>query len=497
MQEIVIIGLGPGSLRHLSLEVWDILSKDKRIYLRTSNHPVVGELGERGLVFQSFDYLYQERNTFEEVYEGIVSALVAILSEDNTLDRVIYAVPGHPLVAERSVTLLIERCKSIGIDVKIITGMSFIDSLFTILRLDPSEGILFLDALDFRKEDLNSGIHNIFTQVYNRLVASDLKLQLLEVYPPHHQIRVVRGAGIQGQEEISDIPLWQLDHLDTLDHLTTIYLPPIGGRTQEKVTPFALDPLIDVMEKLLSPEGCPWDRKQNHFSLKPYLIEEAYEILEAIDSGEMNKIMEELGDLLLQIVFHTMLAQKRGDFTYSDVIDGITEKMIRRHPHVFGDVKVKDSAEVLKNWEQIKAIEKGMDVTVREKKYKVMASLNKSLPALLLAEEVQKKAKKVGFDWEDVEGPWEKVLEELRELQEAWPEDEKVEEEIGDLLFAVVNIARFAKISPEGALLRSTQKFIRRFNYIEDKLEQKKLDWQDMELNSLDSIWEEAKKEGL
>lgn len=255
----------------------------------------------------------------------------------------------------------------------------------------------------------------------------------------------------------------------------------------------SLEPLVKVVKRLLAPDGCPWDREQDHFTLRSCLLEETYEVIEAINSENKEWLKEELGDLLLQIVFHALLAEEKAEFNLREVIAGITEKMIRRHPHVFGEVVVADSAEVLENWEEIKKAEKG-----REKG--VLGELNRALPALLLAEEVQAKVKKVGFDWEDLRGPLAKVKEELQELEEALAVEgnkQKVEEELGDLLFAVVNVARFVNLSPEVALLKTITKFIRRFNYLEREIMDNNLTWEAVNLQYLDEIWEKAKIKGL
>ncbi|NLW23685.1 MAG: nucleoside triphosphate pyrophosphohydrolase [Clostridia bacterium] len=259
----------------------------------------------------------------------------------------------------------------------------------------------------------------------------------------------------------------------------------------KKKANFPLDPLVEVMDKLLSSEGCPWDRKQNHATLKRYLLEETYEVIEAIDEKDMHKLCEELGDLLLQIIFHSALASRAGYFDINDVIEGITEKMIRRHPHVFGETKVSDAQEVLKNWEEIKKEEKGKEVDTG-----VLGTVPKGLPALMHAYKLQEKAARVGFDWPDLTGAWEKVEEELSELKEVIKDNQRAYEELGDLLFAVVNVARFLKINPEEALLATIRKFRSRFEFIEEKVKENGHNIEDYNLEELDRWWIEAKKQG-
>jgi len=491
MKEIIVVGLGPGGLEHLTLGTWELLSKASRLYLRTAIHPAAQELSSRGIKYKSFDDLYERKESFAEVYQEIVRTLLAEAA-GSAGQSLVYAVPGHPLVAEATVGMLLSEAPKQGIKVTVKSGLSFLDTALALLGVDPSAGLVILDALSLVQDELNPRFHTIITQVYNRLVASDLKLQLLECYPPSHPVVIVKSAGIAGVEEKITLPLVELDHGEYFDHLTSVYLGP-GVPCQEKAqAPYSAEPLFAVMEELLSPHGCPWDREQDHVSLRPYLIEEAYEVAEAIDSGKMDKLAEELGDVLLQVVFHSLLAEKNNEFTFADVVAGVTEKMIRRHPHVFGELSVSGSEEVLRNWEQIKAREKGQDAAAKPR---VMAKLNRALPALLQAEEVQKKAAKVGFDWEDIQGAWDKVYEELDELKQACNvNNSSIEEEMGDLLFAVVNVCRFLKVSPELALLKTVNKFLRRFAYIEDKLQENGVNWKEMDLKSLDIIWEEAKK---
>jgi tetrapyrrole methylase family protein/MazG family protein len=246
--------------------------------------------------------------------------------------------------------------------------------------------------------------------------------------------------------------------------------------------------LLKIMADLRAPDGCPWDREQDHQTLKRYLIEETYEVLDALEKGNDDDICDELGDLLLQVVFHAQIAAEEGRFTIDDVVRGISQKMIRRHPHVFGDEAAKDSTAVLSQWEAIKAKEKSS-----EQKRRLM-QVNYNLPALLLAQKVQDKASRVGFDWPLVDGPWQKVEEELAELHAARTAEEQ-REELGDAIFSMVNVARFLSLDSEDCLRFASKKFIERFNYIEDCLADKGIDWADASLDELEAMWQQAKKE--
>ncbi|NLM39998.1 MAG: nucleoside triphosphate pyrophosphohydrolase [Firmicutes bacterium] len=252
----------------------------------------------------------------------------------------------------------------------------------------------------------------------------------------------------------------------------------------------SLERLLQIMEKLRSPEGCPWDREQTHDSLKRYLIEEAYEVLEAIDTGDPSMLADELGDVLLQVVFHAQIAKEQGTFTMDDVIEAISSKLIRRHPHVFGEIDVSTVSDVIRNWDAIKRAEKqGQERT------SLLDGVPKEFPALMRAEKIQQKAAKVGFEWDDVRGALAKAQEEFYELQDAVDsaDQDQIKAEFGDLLFALVNVARYVKVDPELALQDATSKFVRRFQFIEEKAKAQGLSLEDMSLAEMDAIWDEAK----
>ena len=253
------------------------------------------------------------------------------------------------------------------------------------------------------------------------------------------------------------------------------------------------DRLVEIMSQLRAPDGCPWDREQTHETLKPYLIEEAYEVIDAIDSGDDRELADELGDVLLQVIFHAQLASETGRFTVNDVAKVISNKLERRHPHIFGDVQADDAATVSKNWEAIKREERKDNGSRRTS---LLDGISRQLPALMRAENIQRKAALVGFDWNRLEEVTAKAQEEVAEFADALEKGDAtlhVEEEFGDLLFSLVNIARFVGISPEGALTKTNQKFISRFRFIEKKLEEQNLTPEDASLEQMDKLWEEAK----
>lgn len=481
---ITVIGLGAGDLSQLPLGIYRKLLATEHLYLRTKEHPVIKELEAEGISYRSFDDIYEKHDQFEDVYDEIVD----ILRKEAQTKEVVYAVPGHPMVAEKTTQLLIEDH---NLQVKIEGGQSFIDPLLASLRIDPIEGFQFIDALSFESDELQLSQHIIICQVYDQYIASNVKLTLMEQLPDEYEVYIVTAAGSK-EEKITKVPLYELDRGVEVNNLTSVYVPPV----QEAESLYHdFRTFRRIIAALRGPGGCPWDQKQTHQSLKKYLLEEAYEVLDAIDSEDDDHLAEELGDVLLQVALHAQIGEDEGMFTIDDVIRGISEKMIRRHPHVFGDVTAETADEVVINWEQIKQSEKG---SIKEEK-SIFDEITKGLPGLMKAVEYQKKAAKVGFDWDAVEPMWDKVFEEINEYKAAVEEKQKGEaiQEFGDILFALANIARFYKFDPEEALAMTNQKFVRRFQFIETELRKRGLKVEEQTLEELDAIWEEAKQRGL
>jgi tetrapyrrole methylase family protein / MazG family protein len=488
MNTIYIFGLGAGDIEQLPLGVYRKLKTASPLFLRTKEHPVAKELQEEGISFTSFDFIYEKHEQFAEVYQEIT----AILLEQAKKSDIFYAVPGHPLVAEKTVQLLLEAERRNECRVVIEGGQSFLDALFTALKIDPIEGFQLMDATSFQGDEWSLTKHTIFCQVYDSFIASDVKLTLMEQLPDDYPVYIVTAAGSK-EEKVTKVPLYELDRVATLNNLTIVYVPPVRD---EKLLYHRFETLRRVIATLRGPNGCPWDRKQTHASLKRYLLEETYELFEAIDDHDDDHMIEELGDVLLQVMLHAQIGEDEGMFSIDDVIRGITEKMIRRHPHVFGDVTVDNAEQVVENWQRIKEKEK----ETKEEPVSLLADVPKSLPSTLKAYELQKKAAKVGFDWDDVEPMWEKVAEEIAEFQQeaVKPHDHsQLIGEFGDILFALVNVARYYDINPEEALQMVNQKFYRRFSYIEEQVRKSGRAITSFSLAELDRFWEEAKEKGL
>jgi tetrapyrrole methylase family protein/MazG family protein len=483
---IYVLGLGAGELGQLSLDMYKTIKQCSLLYVRTKDHPVIFELEKEGVQMSAFDYIYEKHDHFDEVYEEIVTLLCKKASEQD----VFYAVPGHPLVAEKTVQLLIKKREE-GFNVVIEGGNSFLDPLFTALEVDPIQGFQLVDGTALQIGELQITQHLVICQVYDQLVASDVKLTLMDLLPDDYEVFIVTSAGTRDQL-IKRVPLYELDHGMNLNNLTTIYVPPVK---EEQILYQDFQTLRKVIADLRGPNGCPWDKEQTHLSLKPYLIEEAYEVLEAIDEEDDEHLIEELGDVLLQVMLHAQIGEDEGWFSINDVIRAVTEKMIRRHPHVFGDSNATDSLEVMKKWDEIKKQEnKGVRVE------SILHDIPKSFPGLLMAYKIQKKAAKVGFDWKEVAPIWEKIDEELREFKaeiiQGSPK-EVASREFGDILFALVNLGRFYGIDPEVAISQTNQKFTKRFMYMEKRIQESKVNIEKLSLEELDKLWEESKRKGL
>lgn len=472
--KIEIIGLGAGDIEQLSLGVYRKLTNEKRVvFARTIDHPVVQSLHEEGIEFHGFDAYYEQNDDFDSVYEKIVDTLLRKATDESVL----YAVPGHPMLAEKTVALLLEQTE---VEVQIIGGNSYLDDLFTTLRIDPIDGFQFIDATYFTRENLNYTNHIVFCQVYDQFIASDVKLTLLEDLPAHYKVTIVEAVGTTG-ERVVHIPLEDLDRTIKVGNLTSVYIPPVPRAflTHEFVS------LRSIIKELRGPNGCPWDKEQTHESLREYAVEEVYELIDAINSEDDDGIIEELGDVLLQVMLHSQIGEDNGYFTIDDVISRITEKMIHRHPHVFGDKQTN------KTWEQLKQ-EENPSATGEL----ILDSIIKHAPALQVAYKLQKKAGNVGFDWDNIDDIWEKLKEETDEfLAEVTKQDiSEMENELGDMLFVLANIAKFYKINPELALQKTNEKFISRFNEVEKQVVQSGKQFDEMNLKELDVFWEEAKR---
>ncbi len=478
--DIIILGLGPGDPELLTLRAAGVINKASRIYLRTLDHPTISGLPS-GVEIISFDDYYLDEGSFETVYERITDEIIRLAKEGQ---GVIYGVPGDPFIAEATPAMICSRAKEENLVVEIIPGVSFLEPTFAALQSDPLPQMMIVDALDMQTAHFPSFPPDkpaLIVQVYNKEIASNTKLTLMSLFPDHHPVVLIHDAGTDS-EKIEELPLFEIDRSQLIKNRTALYIPPLKEGT-------SLESFQEIIAHLRAPDGCPWDREQDHQTLRPNLLEEAYEALEAIDEDDPVAMQEEFGDLLLQIVLHAQIASEYGEFTMSDIIQGIHTKLIQRHPHVFSDLDLEESDTVLKNWEAIKAQERE-DNGEGEKGR--MDGVPGSLPALTQAETYQQRAARVGFDWEDIQGVLAKIPEEINELKEE-TEISRQTAEIGDILFSIVNIARWMKIDAESALRGANQRFKDRFYYIEKEARTTGRELSKLSLEELDQLWEQSK----
>ncbi|MGB3905645.1 MAG: nucleoside triphosphate pyrophosphohydrolase [Anaerolineae bacterium] len=440
--DIVIIGLGPGDASLLTLEAGEVLENAKEVYLRTRRHPVVSSLPTH-LMVHSFDDLYEAEEEFSAVYEEIASQILKLAQRP---EGVIYAVPGHPLVGEESVRRIMALAEEQGLEVTIVVGVSFIDAALLPLGIDPLEGLQIVDATvlaDRLHPNLDPDLPALVGQLYSRRVAAEVKLTLMNLYPADHPVTILCQLGTpEAKTETS--PLHELDHLKEVDHLTSLYVPPLPN-------PSSVSTFHEIVARLRAPGGCPWDREQTHQSLRPHLLEETYEVLKAIDEEDDVALREELGDLLLQIILHTQMAAEDGSFTLAQVLETIITKIVRRHPHVFAGLEVADAEEVLRNWQAIKRAEK-------DEEDKALWGMPLSLPALTLAQRAQERAKREGLVSPTQEQLLDEIdgsLDRLRKIED----EEEAASELGRLLFTLANLGRQLGVDAESALRIATRHF--------------------------------------
>lgn len=480
MGKISIVGLGPGNYSQISQGALEILQSSSNIFLRTEKHPTIDVLKE-SIQYTSLDHFYDNGKDFEEVYYKISEFIIESSKECD----VIYAVPGHPRVAEKTVRIIETMANEKDIEVEIIASMSFVDAMFNYLGIDPADGFKLLDAFEIQNSYVDTNTNMIITQVYDHFIASNLKLTLLEYYDYDQEVCIVTGAGVKNLESKTYIPLHELDRMENeFNYLTSLYIP----KTDKKMYN-TINELQEIMDTLRGPSGCDWDKKQTHESLKKYLIEESYELCQAIDNDDIDEIIEELGDILLQVIFHCKIGQEEGYFDLKEVINGICTKLIHRHPHVFNEQGL-DMNEFEKTWEDLKQEEKG-ESSITEG----LKRIPKYLPSLIKAEKIQNKAALVGFDWDNVDDVLKKIEEEYQELLDEHEVGniKYIKEELGDLLFSIVNLARFLNIDPEEALNCTNQKFINRFEFMEDYSKTLDRDFKKMSLEEKDELWKKAK----
>ena len=476
---ITVVSLGPGDPKLLTLQTAEALRKARCLILRTARHRAAEWLQAECIVYTDFDALYDEFSDFDELHAEMARRLWARAEENAVTFAVIDAQTDGAVRALRS------SCPADG-KVVILPGVTMADNCLSLLseKFDQSGRVRILPAMDALESAPDPATPLLVTEIFDRMLACDLKLKLTDLYGDEAEVVLFPTSAKINRKPLV-IPLMELDRQRTYDHTVCLYIPAMPLEQRQR---YCFDDLLKVMHTLR--QRCPWDGEQTHESLRKYLLEEAYEAVGAIDEDDMDHLADELGDVLLQIAFHADIAQEVGEFSINDVTSAIVSKLIYRHAHIFGSVHCDTADEVAKSWEQLKKAEKGLTSQAS-----VLADVSQGLPALMRAAKVQKKAANVGFDWDNALEALPKVHEEADEVLAELQSGRDPGEELGDLLFSCVNVARLAGQEPEMLLKAATEKFIRRFTAMEKLIISDEKSLEGLTLAEMDVYWNRVKTE--
>ncbi len=473
--KIHIVGLGTGELEDMTVKGYQWVTREMPKYARTAKHPVLQKNQLTSL--QTFDLIFELEESLDHVYEAIQARLVEAARK---YGEILYLVPGSPWMGDL-VTEQLLRNQDHKIEIDIIDGESFSDKAMKMVK-PKNQVVKIIGAHELDPYQLDMHSELFVAGIENQSLASSVKIALTEMYPSDMELVFLDiFSGL-----FQKIPLFELDRQKNYAYSTYIFIESIEN---SMLGMYNINDLKKLMAILRGPDGCPWDRKQTHESLRQCVIEEAYEVVDAIEKNDLDHLVEELGDLLLQVVFNAQIAAEEGYFNFEDITSAICQKLINRHPHVFKNEKVDNAGDAKKSWDQAK-IKENPRVTYSDR----LEDIPKSMSPLTRGFKIQQKAAEIGFDWPDVTGAVIKVNEEINELMEAYGnmESKKIEEELGDLLFAIINFSRFLKINPDVALNKTNRKFIDRFKFIESNA---KKSLQDMTLAEMDELWETSKRQ--
>ena len=475
MKSLVIAPLSvPGSV---SCAAQTAILNSYKLFLQTDAHPSAEWIASSGIEYTSMDDLYGECYDFDELNDAIAQRLMC--GQD-----AVYAVPGRG-PGQAQLDAILKAAAENNVHVRLLPGTGYAEAACAQLGLVHSCSVIC--AANDLPRRINPFVPLCIEEMDTPIRAGEVKLALGEYYPDEYPVWLCRMQP-DGKYESVQLPLYELDRQSGYFAATCCIVP--AASSQDKLTRGDADGLMQILRRLRAPGGCPWDAEQTHESIRSNLIEEAYEVIDAIDHDDPDALCEELGDLLLQIGLHAAMEEETSTFTMRDVATGVINKMIYRHPHVFGSVHADTSNQVLFNWENLKKKEKHHDSYTE-----IMEAIPKSFPALMRAAKVQKKAAHAGFDWSDAKEALYKLPEEVDELKEAMEQndDAHIDEELGDVLFAAVNVIRLLKRDPEALLNASTNKFIARFSVMEKLITEDSLSISDMNLKEMDAYWDKAK----
>lgn len=464
----------------ISVAVLERCKNAKTLFVQTERTPCALPLTQANLHFQSMDDLYECAQDFDALNAAIADRLLAACANGDT----VYAVLGGG--AGDALSRLALRAKEAGLTAEFLPGTGFAQAAMA--AAGQTGDRLMVAAANSLPETLNPSVPLAVEELDTRIRASEVKLALSEYYPDEHPVRLcVMDA--DGAYAVRELQLLELDRQNGYAATTVLLVPPAELL---RLTRFGYEELERVMHRLRAPGGCPWDREQTHESLKKTMIEECYETIDAIDRNDDAGLCEELGDVLLQCAFHAEIAREQGRFCGRDVTTGIVQKLIYRHPHIFGTGRADTADAVVVKWEQLKKKEKHFDT-----QSDVLRAVPKTLPALMRAYKLQKKAAQVGFDWENADQAFPKLAEETEELSRAMRGDGDMAEEVGDLLFAAVNVARLLHLEPEQVLSDACEKFTARFCAMEELALANGRSLEAMTLWEQDELWKTVKKAGI
>ena len=477
MKKITVVTLSTGNEELLTLSALRALEEAALLVLRTRHHPIVPYLESKGIAYQSLDFLYEACEDFDVFNRAAAVKLMEMCDGG----PVCYGVADP---AMDGTVMALQRLKPMDIQVTVLPGVSHADRCLAQLGLQSASVRLFA-AEEFRQAQAIPGEPLLLCELHSRECAGDCKVKLLELLPPETEVTFFQGTD-QGGLEGRTLPLCEMDRQKAYDHLSAAYVPGVPMLQRQR---FDMEDFKAVMTRLRGPGGCPWDREQTHESLLTNLLEESFEYIAAVREQDTDHMYDELGDVLLQVVFHAEIARQHGEFDMNDVTTAISRKMIERHTHIFGDAKADTAEAVLDNWEAIKREKRGITSTGE-----AMRDVSTGLSTLMRAWKVQHKAAKVGFDFAGPEEALEKVREETQEVLENLQGKEDPEGELGDLLFSMVNLCRLCGKNPDIALFAATNKFISRFISMEKAIKSEGKCVRDLTLSEMDVYWRSGKQ---
>lgn len=475
---IAVAALSTGDASLLTGQVTSALQDAKILVLRTGQHPVTGWLKAQGIAYETLDALYEQSADFDTFNRAAVNRILT-LSERSAVTYAVSDVRTDATVAA------LRQAISEPSRLILLPGVSHAERCLSLLGF-PTAGIRLYAAEDYRKARVSPGEPLLLSELHSRECAGECKLNLMRMLPDDTRLSFFTGSS-DGALQVSSVSLFELDRQPAYNHLTACYVPAMPLLARER---HDLDDLVAVMEQLRAPGGCPWDREQTHESLLTNLLEECYEFIGAVRDGDSDHMYDELGDVLLQVVFHAQIAHEHGDFSMDDVTTAITRKMIERHTHIFGSAHAETAEQVVDNWEAIKRSQRGIR-TVSE----AMEDISNGLSSLMRADKVQHKAAKVGFDFPDALSALQKVHEEADEIAECLQNNDDPELELGDLFFSAVNVCRLCKKNPDIALYAATNKFLNRFRNMENSIQKAGKSIEHLTLSEMDVYWEAEKQE--